>query len=393
MHRENSKKLYEMAENLMPGGVNRPVDACREVEATPVFIHHGKGAKIYDEDGNEYIDFVNCWGDNILGHANEKVLQAVKEAADNGLSFGAPTRNESILAELIRDTMPVAQKVRFVTSKTEAIISALRLAKAYTRRNYILQISDGTSASLPDVLTAQYNDIGRIEDLFWNYENQIAAVFIEPVSYKNGLSCPQDGFIEYLREVTSDNGTLLIFDETITAYRLRLGGACEYYHTVPDLICLGRIIGGGFPMGMYGGKKEVMELAQPQGTVMLPDTLCVNPVTTAAGIAAIGELIRKKERYSRMLEQARQITETLEQVFPNACINRVGSLFSVAFTKEGATGQKGSLDEKKFSKFYKYMRDRGIYLPPTMSSSWFLSMAHRKEEIRKTCEAIKGFKR
>lgn len=401
----------------MPGGVNSPVRAFLEVNEPPIFIKRAKGAHVFDEDGNEYIDYVNSWGPCILGHANEKVVEAVTKAAKDGLTFGAPTRKENELAELVRTVMPAIEQMRFVSSGTEATMSAIRVARGYTKREYVIKFdgcyhghSDGLlvkagsgvmtggipcSAGVPSgytktTLQAVYNDRESVRQLFTMYKDKIAAVIIEPVAANMGLVPPQNGFLDFLREITYEHGTVLIFDEVITGFRLSLGGATEYYQVEPDLICLGKILGGGMPMGLYGGKKEIMQNVAPAGEVYQAGTLSGNPIATAAGIATIKELIAKKEKYRWLEDAAIQITDALKTAFPNAYVNRAGSLYSIFFTSQPVVDYNSAKlsKQEQFCKYFLYLLNRGIYVAPSQFEINFLSMAHSIEDICQTCHVI-----
>ncbi len=372
---------------------------------------------MFDEDGNEYIDYVNSWGPCILGHANEKVVEAVTKAAKDGLTFGAPTRKENELAELVRTVMPAIEQMRFVSSGTEATMSAIRVARGYTKREYVIKFdgcyhghSDGLlvkagsgvmtggipcSAGVPSgytktTLQAVYNDRESVRQLFTMYKDKIAAVIIEPVAANMGLVPPQNGFLDFLREITYEHGTVLIFDEVITGFRLSLGGATEYYQVEPDLICLGKILGGGMPMGLYGGKKEIMQNVAPAGEVYQAGTLSGNPIATAAGIATIKELIAKKEKYRWLEDAAIQITDALKTAFPNAYVNRAGSLYSIFFTSQPVVDYNSAKlsKQEQFCKYFLYLLNRGIYVAPSQFEINFLSMAHSIEDICQTCHVI-----
>ncbi|MDO5519138.1 MAG: glutamate-1-semialdehyde 2,1-aminomutase [bacterium] len=412
-----SKKLYKKAVNYMPGGVNSPVRAFLQVGGVPIFIKRAEGAHLFDEDGNEYIDYVNSWGPSILGHANPKVVEAVRKAALDGFTFGAPTRKENELASLIAAAMPDIKMMRFVNSGTEAAMSAIRVARGYTGREYIVKFngcyhghSDGLlikagsgvmTASKPGsagvlksytktTLQADYNNKEQVRELFKKYKEKIAAVIIEPVAANMGLVAPEVGFLEFLRDITYENETVLIFDEVITGFRLGLGGASEYYHISPDLICLGKIIGGGLPMGLYGGKKCIMEQVAPLGDVYQAGTLSGNPIATTAGIATLKQLFEHKEKYQEMEENAVQITDALKTAYPYATVNRVGSLYSIFFTKgpvmDYATANTSDLI--LFRRYFQYLLGRGIYVAPSQFEINFLSMAHSKEDINQTCHVI-----
>ena len=418
MEYKKSEQLFEQSSAHMPGGVNSPVRAFGSVGGAPVFIKKAKGSHIYDVDGNEYIDYVNSWGPAILGHANDKVVKAVQDACVDGLSFGAPTGKELELAELISKNLPSVEMLRLVSSGTEAVMSAIRVARGYTKRDYIIKFkgcyhghSDGLlvkagsglmtgctpdSAGVPKgytetTLLATYNDKESVKALFEAYKDKIAAVVVEPVAANMGCVPPKDGFLTFLREITGENGTVLIFDEVITGFRMGLSGAQGYYGVTPDMTTLGKIIGGGMPMGMYGGKKEIMQTVAPIGGVYQAGTLSGNPIATAAGITTIKTLMEQEDKYKVLERYAVQITEALQEAFPNARVNRVGSLFSIFFTdKEVVDFESASTsDTEFFAKYFHYMLDHGIYVAPSQYEIQFLSMEHTQEEIDHTCEIIR----
>ena len=356
----NSEALFEQACCLMPGGVNSPVRAFGAVGMTPRFIEKAKGSKIYDADGNEYIDFVGSWGPMILGHAREEVVEAVCQAARQGTSYGAPTRGEVELAQHIIDAVPCAEMVRLVNSGTEAVMSAVRAARGYTGRDLIVKFegcyhghSDGllvkagsglltenvpTSAGVPaafaaTTLTADYNDEKSVREIFAQYGNNIAALIVEPVAANMGVVLPKPGFLQFLRTITRQYGTVLIFDEVITGFRLALGGAQEYYGVTPDMATLGKIIGGGMPMAAYCGRKEIMSMVSPQGPVYQAGTLSGNPAAVAAGLATIKILEAHPEIYKSIEEKGAALEEAYRKAGENYglefCMNRAGSLLSV----------------------------------------------------------------
>ena len=419
MENFQSEKLFSESVKYMPGGVNSPVRAYGSVGGTPVFIKRAKGSHVYDVDGNEYIDYVNSWGPAILGHADDDVINAVKQACDNGLSFGAPTGKELELARLITKNIPSVEMLRLVSSGTEAVMSAIRAARGYTKRDYIIKFkgcyhghSDGLlvkagsgamTESAPDsagvpagytktTLLANYNDTESVKALFEAYPEQIAAVVVEPVAANMGCVPPKEGFLKFLRDITEKNGTVLIFDEVITGFRMGLGGAQGYYGIKPDMTTLGKIIGGGMPMGMYGGKREIMEMVSPVGSVYQAGTLSGNPVATVAGIITLTKLMENKDKYAKLEENAIKITTALKEAFPNACVNRAGSLYSIFFTdKEVIDFETASTsDTEMFAKYFHYLLNHGIYVAPSQYEIQFLSMQHTDEEIEHTCEVIRS---
>lgn len=419
MRYKNSEELYNKAVNLMPGGVNSPVRAFLNVDRTPVFIDRAKGDKIYDVDGNEYIDYVCSWGPGILGHAHPKVIEAVKAACEKGLTFGAPTRNEVELAELIKSIMPSMEVMRMVNSGTEATMSAIRTARGYTGRDMILKFkgcyhghSDGLlvkagsaaltsavpdSAGVPEsytknTLVALYNDENSVKELFEKYGNDIACVIVEPVAANMGVVLPEKGFLQFLRDITEKYNSVLIFDEVITGFRLGLGGAQEYYGIKPDMTTLGKIVGGGMPMAVYGGRKEIMDFVSPVGKVYQAGTLSGNPVATTAGIATIKILMENKNIYSDIEKKTSKIAEALKYI--GLSVNQAGSLLCGYFTDRDVKNYDDALssDTKKYAEFFAWLIDRGIYMAPSQYEAMFISAAHSDEDIEKTCGIIREFK-
>lgn len=418
MKHTNSEKMYNKAVTLMPGGVNSPVRAYLSVGRTPVFIDHGKGDKIYDIDGNEYIDYVCSWGPGILGHANDRVIRAVQKACENGLTFGAPTVKESELAELIKSVMPSMEVMRMVNSGTEATMSAIRTARGYTGRDMILKFkgcyhghSDGLlvkagsaalTSSVPDsagvpesytknTLVALYNDENSVQSLFEKYGDKIACVIVEPVAANMGVVLPEDGFLQFLRNITLQYGSVLIFDEVITGFRLSLGGAQQYYNIKPDMTCLGKIVGGGMPMAVYGGKKEIMDFVSPVGKVYQAGTLSGNPIATTAGIETIKILIENENIYSDIDEKAKKIAKSLSKI--GLSVNYIGSLLCGYCTDKEVRNYDDavSADTKAYSKFFSYLLDNGIYIAPSQFEAMFISAEHSDEDIEKTCHIIENF--
>ena len=415
-----SEQLFEQSKTCIPGGVNSPVRAYQAVGSSPVFLERAKGSKVYDVDGQEYIDYVCSWGPCILGHCDKNVINAVKQACDKGLTFGAPTEAEYRLAMLIKECMPSMEMTRLVSSGTEAVMSAVRAARGYTGRDKIVKFrgcyhghSDGLlvkagsgamTQSVPDsagvledytkhTLVAEYNREDSVKELFEAKGKEIAAVIVEPVAANMGVVPPKDGFLQFLREITREYGTLLIFDEVITGFRLALGGAQEYYQVMPDLTTLGKIIGGGMPVGAYGGKKEIMEVVAPAGPVYQAGTLSGNPVSTAAGIATISALKQGGSRLYEELEQkGKRLAESAKEALKDrVCVNRAGSLLSVFFTKEQVTDFQSadSSDREKYAMYFHYLLEHGIYTAPSQFEAMFLSMAHSDEDIERTIEVIK----
>ena len=421
---KKSEKYFELSQKYIPGGVNSPVRAARAVHRDPVFIKSALGSKIFDVDGNEYIDYVCSWGPAILGHAHPYVLKKVKKAIKKGLSFGAPTKKEYILAEMINEAMPVMEQVRLVNSGTEATMSAIRLARGYTNRDLILKFtgcyhghSDGllvkagsgvlteaisSSGGVPDdyaknTIVAEFNDIDSVNALFEKYRGKIAAVIVEPVAANMGVILPDKGFLEFLREITRKNSALLIFDEVITGFRLAKGGACEYFGIEPDLITVGKIVGGGMPLAAYGGKKEIMSYISPLGDVYQAGTLSGNPVATAAGIATLEVLFENPDIYKRIDENTKLLADGIENIMntneKRVHINRIGSLMSVFFTSQNVKSYKDVLtcDLDKYARYYSFLRENGIYIAPSQFEAVFVSDAHSIEDIKNTLSIIAGF--
>lgn len=418
MNINQSQKLYEKSASLFPGGVNSPVRAFGSVGGTPLFIKKAFGSHIVDEDDNEYIDYVNSWGPCILGHADPVVVRAVRESCTDGLSFGAPTRKELELGELIRACLPSMEMMRMVSSGTEAVMSAVRTARGFTGRDKIVKFkgcyhghSDGLlvkagsgalTESAPDsagvpasytqhTLLAAFNHEASVKELFERYQGEIAAVVVEPVAANMGLVPPNPGFLAFLREITKNYGSLLIFDEVITGFRMGLGGAQGYYHVTPDMTTLGKIVGGGMPMGVYGGRKEIMQTVSPTGKVYQAGTLSGNPAATAAGIATLKELMGHPDIYGQLESKADRLTGVLRQTLPDAQVNQAGSLFSVFFTDQPVHDYESALasDTKKFSKYFHYLLEHGIYAAPSQFEILFLSRAHTDEDIDRTCKVFR----
>lgn len=421
MHEEKSSALFRASAEFIPGGVNSPVRAYRSVNRIPRFIEKAKGSKIHDVDGNEYIDYVCSWGPAIMGHAHESVLKAVRDAVENGLSFGAPTEKELKLARLVNAIMPHIESLRLVNSGTEAVMSAIRLARGYTGKNRIIKFrgcyhghsdamlvkagSGGITTGVPDsigvpaavvadTMIADYNSIESVKNLFEAAGNEIATVIVEPVAANMGVVPPAPGFLQFLRDITSEYGALLIFDEVITGFRIAPGGASERYGVIPDLVTLGKIIGGGMPIGAYGGRREIMEMVSPSGKVYQAGTLAGNPVATAAGIATLSWLRDNRNIYAELEEKGAKIEEALKKRFgESASVNRTGSLLSVFFTSLRVTDYESatSSDTERFSRFFSHMLDNGIYIAPSQYEAWFISAAHSDEDIDRTCRLIEAY--
>lgn len=414
-----SKRLYKAAEHLMPGGVNSPVRSFGAVGGTPLFISRAKGAWVYDEDGNKFIDFVASWGPLILGHAHPDVVRAIKKAAENGTTYGAPCEKEVELAGLIVKSFPSIDLVRMTSSGTEATMSAVRLARAYTRRDLIVKFegcyhghadyllvkagSGATTFGIPtspgvpqsftnNTLIARYNDLRSVNTLFAERGNEIACVLVEPVAANMGVVPPNDGFLEGLRRITEDSGALLIFDEVITGFRLGLGGAQRTYGVMSDITCLGKIIGGGLPVGAYGGKREIMNLIAPIGPVYHAGTLSGNPLAMAAGVATLKKL-KERGSYKRLNELTEYFVQGLREILKKldvkAQINSIGSMLTLFFTEREVVDYESALssDTKMYSRFFKRMLGDGIMLPPSQFEALFLSLAHTEREVDMTLRA------
>ncbi len=418
--RIRSRLFYERALKVIPGGVNSPVRACKAVKADPVFFERGESAYLIDVDGNRYIDYVCSWGPLILGHSHPEVIASVYFASKRGTSFGAPTWQEVELAELIKSCFPSIEKVRLVNSGTEATMSAIRLARAYTKRKKIIKFEGcyhghvdsllvkagsglatfGIPASpgIPEELTAHtlnlpFNDPSAVEKAFKEYGEEIAGVIVEPIAGNMGVVLPKEGFLQFLRDITEKYGALLIFDEVITGFRVGLSGAQGKFGITPDLTCLGKIIGGGLPVGAYGGKKEIMELIAPEGPVYQAGTLSGNPIAVSAGLATLKELMKpgtyeRLEAMGEMLEEG--IKESLKKLGLPYRINRAGSMLTLFFTEKEVVDFQSALtsDTEKFATFWQKMLEKGIYLPPSQFEAWFVSLAHGEKEIEKTIKAV-----
>ncbi|MEE3450738.1 MAG: glutamate-1-semialdehyde 2,1-aminomutase [Acutalibacteraceae bacterium] len=418
MNTQLSKELYAKAEKLMPGGVNSPVRACRNVGKTPLFIDRAIGDKIYDVDGNEYIDYVCSWGPNILGHAHPRVVDAVKKTAEKGLTFGACHEGEITLAEKIRTYFPSMEKIRLVNSGTEAVMSVVRAARGYTKRSKIIKFegcyhghSDGllvkagsglltnstpnsagvTKGCAENTLLACYNDEESVTAIFEEFGEDIAAVIVEPCAANMGVVPPKKGFLEYLRDITKKYASLLIFDEVITGFRLSVGGAQQYYGVTPDITTLGKIVGGGMPLAAYGGKHEIMECISPIGGVYQAGTLSGNPVAVSAGIETIRILEETPGIYSDLEKKSAKIESAIKKAGVN--VNRVGSILTPFFTNKSVSDYKTALssDTNRFSKYYSYMLENGIYTAPSQFEAMFVSLAHTDEDIERTCYIIEKF--
>jgi glutamate-1-semialdehyde 2,1-aminomutase len=420
---EQSRRLQQRAESMIPGGVNSPVRAFRAVGGDPPFIVRGKGSHIWDADENELIDYIGSWGPLILGHAEPSVLDAIVGAACNGTSFGASTPSEADLAELVLSAFPHMQKVRFVSSGTEATMSAIRLARAYTKRKYIVKfegcyhghadallVKAGSgvatlgipgSAGVPEefiqfTVALPFNDVQAVEHAFHKFKHQIACVIVEPVVGNMGCIPAADDYLVALRLITERERSVLIFDEVMTGFRLAFGGAQELYNIRPDLTTIGKIIGGGLPVGAYGGPREIMDLVAPLGPMYQAGTLSGNPLAMAAGIATLKQLRdRKQEIYPRLEALSGKLVDGVAAAAKDAgvalCHNRVGSMFTWFFTQGPVTDwdSASKSNTEAFGKFFRAMLDSGIYLPPSQYEAAFLSAAHSEQDVEQTIAAAK----
>lgn len=419
-----SQEIFREGEKYIPGGVNSPVRAFQSIGSTPPFIKKGDKAVLWDEDGNSYIDFVCSWGPMILGHNHPKVYESVVNAAKNGLSFGASTEVEVEMAKLIVSMVPSVEMVRMVNSGTEAVMSAIRAARGYTKRDKIIKFdgcyhghSDGLlvaagsgvmtagvpdSAGVPgsvtrDTLTAPYNHLEEVKDHMKRWGEEIAAVVVEPVAANMGVVLPKPGFLEGLRKLCDAYGAVLIFDEVITGFRLASGGAQEYFHVLPDLTTMGKIIGAGMPVGAYGGKREIMEMVAPLGPVYQAGTLSGNPVAMAAGLAQLRFLHANPQIYAQMADMAARLFEGMEKLLAryeiSCTMNRTGSLGCLYFNREKVTNYEiaGRSDTEAFARYFRYMIDHGIHLGPSQFEAMFISASHTEETTAATLEAFEGW--
>ena len=406
---ENSKVLFEKSLEKIPGGVNSPVRAFGSVGGSPLFIKSANADRIYDVDGNEFIDYVCSWGPGILGHAHPQVIEAVKKACVDGLTFGAPTKKELELAELITDAMPSIEKVRLVNSGTEATMSAIRTARGYTGRDMIIKFrgnyhghSDGLlvkagsaalttavpdSAGVPasytqNTLVAEYNNEDSVRELMEQYGENVAAIIVEPVAANMGVVPPKKGFLKFLRDITLKYETVLIFDEVITGFRLKFGGAQEYFGVKPDMTTLGKIVGGGMPIAAYGGKKEIMDRVSPTGPVYQAGTLSGNPIATTAGIETLKILKAHPEYYKQIDESAKKLADAYRKMAKEKNIplhvNQIGSLLSAFQTGEVVDDYDSALtsDTNAYTEYFWKMLDNGIYVAPAQFEAMFVSVAH-----------------
>jgi len=419
MNRKKSMTLYRRALEMIPGGVNSPVRAFKAIGIPPTFIERAKGSKIWDVDGNEYIDYVGSWGPMIVGHAHPKIVAALKKTAPKGTSFGAPTPSEVDLATKVKKAFPSMELVRMVSSGTEAVMGAIRVARGYTGRVKIIKFegcyhghgdsllvkagSGAATLGIPDslgvprdlakhTLTAPYNDLESVKALINQYPGEIACIIVEPIAGNMGVVLPETGFLEGLRKLCDEKGILLIFDEVITGFRAAYGGIQELYRIKADMTCLGKIIGGGLPVGAYGGRRLIMEEVAPLGGVYQAGTLSGNPLAMTAGIATL-ELLKSKKTYrdleKKTLYLTEKISECAEEIGIPLSINRITGMFTLFFTEGPVRDYRTAKlsDTKRFAQFFIEMMEQGIYLPPSQFEAWFISLAHTQKDLDKTIEA------
>ncbi|HUB34113.1 MAG TPA: glutamate-1-semialdehyde 2,1-aminomutase [Bryobacteraceae bacterium] len=415
MNHAKSEELFRRAQELIPGGVNSPVRACRSVGTNPPFIVRGEGAHLFDADGNEYIDYVGSWGPLLLGHRHPEILAALEGALAVGTSFGAPTEQETELAAAITEAVPSIEMVRLVNSGTEATMSAIRVARGFTGRDLVVKFegcyhghvdsllvkagSGVATLGIPDTqgvpkafadttIALPYNDAGAVEEAFRRRGREIAALIVEPVAGNMGVVPPAPGYLEALREITERHGALLIFDEVMTGFRVAFGGAQARYGIRPDLTTLGKVIGGGLPVGAYGGRREIMSRVAPAGPIYQAGTLSGNPLAVAAGLAMLRHLKAHPEVYE-VLE--RRAAEICAAVPAGMTVNRVGSMFTLFFTAQAVTDYESAKrsDTARFGRFYRAMLERGVYLAPSQFEAAFVSAAHTVEDVRRTVAAAR----
>lgn len=420
MKNTNSTALFEESKKYIPGGVNSPVRAFRSTNVTPPFIRQGKGSRVFDEDGNEYIDYIGSWGPLLLGHCHGKVNEEIKKAVDRGTTYGAPTMLELEMAKLICEAVPSVEMVRMVNSGTEATMSALRLARGYTGRNMIVKFNGnyhGHNDSLlvkagsgalthgvpdspgvtPDIsrntLTARYNDLQSVQELFDRFGEDIACVILEPIAGNMGVVPAEQGFFDGVRRITGEHGALLIVDEVMTGFRVSYHGAQSLYGIDPDITCFGKIIGGGLPVGAYGGKREIMKNISPSGPVYQAGTLSGNPLAMAAGVTTLKILRDSPEIYAHVNRLGKMLEDGLAELSAKyeipVTINRVGSMMTGFFTNQRVTDFESALtsDADRYVKFFTKMLARGIYMSPSQYEAMFISNAHTEDDIAKTIEA------
>jgi glutamate-1-semialdehyde 2,1-aminomutase len=419
MKRTRSIGLYQKAIDMIPGGVNSPVRAFKAIGISPTFVDRAKGARIWDVDGNEYVDYVGSWGPMIMGHAHPRVVAALKRAIPKGTSFGAPTHLEVELAAKVKKAFPSMELLRMVSSGTEAVISAIRVARGFTRKDKILKFegcyhghgdsllvkagSGVATLGIPDslgvpedlakhTLTAPYNDLDGVKRLVAQYRDEIACIIVEPIAGNMGVVLPEEGFLRGLREICNEKRIILLFDEVISGFRAAFGGAQEVYRIKADLTCLGKIIGGGLPVGAYGGKREIMEKVAPLGGVYQAGTLSGNPLAMTAGIATL-DLLKSKKVYQDLGRKASYLSEEISRMARErgvpVCVNHTTGMLTVFFTEGPVRDYQTAKtsDTKRFAQFFIEMMNRGIYLPPSQYEAWFISLAHTKKDLDQTLEA------
>ncbi|HAR6541072.1 TPA: glutamate-1-semialdehyde 2,1-aminomutase [Staphylococcus pseudintermedius] len=419
MRYNESIKAFEKAEQLMPGGVNSPVRAFKSVDTPAIFMSRGEGSRIYDIDGNEYIDYVLSWGPLILGHRDSKVIEAIHDVVERGTSFGASTLEENRLAELVIERVPSIEKVRMVSSGTEATLDTLRLARGYTGKNKIIKFegnyhghsdsllikagSGVATLGLPDspgvpegtaknTITVPYNDLEAVKYAFKEFGDDIAAVIVEPVSGNMGVVPPINNFLQGLRDITKENDALLIFDEVMTGFRVGYNCAQGYFNVIPDLTCLGKVIGGGLPVGAFGGRKEIMDHIAPSGDIYQAGTLSGNPLAMTSGYMTLSQLTT--ESYDYFNELGDMLEEGLTEIFAKhqvpLTVNRAGSMIGFFLNEGPVTNFKeaNQSDLELFGQLYRELAEQGIFLPPSQFEGMFLSTAHTKEDIEKTLHAF-----
>ncbi|OWZ83591.1 glutamate-1-semialdehyde 2,1-aminomutase [Natranaerobius trueperi] len=420
MEWSTSQKMYSKAKELMPGGVNSPARAFNSVNEDPLFIKKGTGSKVYDEDDNEYIDYVASYGPLILGHNHQRVINAIRDQLDSGTGYGSPTEIENLMAKQVIEAVPSIEKVRMVNSGTEATMSALRLARGYTGKNKIIKLagcyhghsdsllikagSGVTTLGLPDspgiptsiaenTIIAPYNDLQTMENIFKEFGDDIAGIILEPVAGNMGVVPPLEGYLAGLKEITEQYGALLIFDEVMTGFRVSYGGAQEYYGVTPDLTCLGKVIGGGMPVGAYGGKKEIMEKIAPDGPIYQAGTLSGNPIAMRAGYETL-KVLKQAETYQKISKQSDKLANGLkdikEKTNARVTINQVESMVGLYFTNEQVYNFEtaANADNDMFAKFFREMLKAGIYLAPSQYEAMFVSLAHSDEDMENTLDAV-----
>lgn len=421
---KRSRALFEEARKYIPGGVNSPVRAFKSVGGTPIFIKSAKGAYLTDEDGNKYIDYINSWGPMILGHNHTEVVEAVRKQMQNGFSFGTPTELETEIAKLITSFVPNIDKIRMVNSGTEACLSAIRLARGYTSRNKIIKFegcyhghSDSflikagsgaatfgnpnspgvTNGTAKDTLLARYNDIDSVQSLFENNKNEIAAVILEPIAGNMGCVPPKKDFLKQLKLLCKDNQSLLIFDEVMTGFRAKLGGAQDFFNVQADIVTYGKIIGGGMPVGAFAARKEIMDFLSPEGKVYQAGTLSGNPIAMCAGYTTLSILKSDLDIYDRITQTTKILSTELKAIFESAgiqiCINQCTSMLTLFFgiSEVSNFDDASKADHDMFNKYFHFLLENGIYLPPSGYETWFISDCIKEDEIDKTLTISKKF--